>query len=351
MTSSSGAPGISRSPTSALPLVSILLPVRNGARTLDEAIGSILRQTLPAIEVVVIDDGSTDATPEILARYAAGDGRVRIRRTRPRGIVPALEEARSLARASILARMDADDVAEPDRIEVQWGFLRAHPEIALCGTHVEAFPRARVAGGRRRYEAWLNGMRTGEDVLRDLFVECPLAHPTFVMRAEALDSVGGYRDAGWPEDYDLLLRLWLEGYGLGVVPRRLLRWREGNARLSRTDPRYAPSAFRRLKLHVLSRSLLRERNGIVIWGAGPVGKAMAREAMATGVRVRAFVEVDPGKIGQIIHSAPVVPPEAVSAFPDALILAAVAGPRPRDEIRAALRAVGRIEGKDFVAVA
>src|SRR5690606_33553161 len=105
-------------------------------------------------------------------------------------------------RGELIARMDADDVAEPDRLERQVAWLEARPDHAGCGTRVRYFPRASVRDGARRYEAWLNGIESAADVERDAFVECPVAHPTLMLRRAALVAAGGYRDAGWPEDYD-----------------------------------------------------------------------------------------------------------------------------------------------------
>jgi hypothetical protein len=259
--------------------------------------------------------------------------------------------ARAASRAPILARMDADDFAEPSRLEAQLSLLTRHPGVALCGTHVRYFPRSRVRDGTRRYEAWLNGHRSHEDLVRDLWVECPLSHPTFAMRASSVHRVGGYREMAWPEDYDLVFRIWEAGLGLAVVPQVLHRWREGGERLSRVDPRYGPEAFRQVKLHFLSRTLLRKKEGVLVWGAGPTGKAFARSAIALGIPVRAFVELDPRKIGQEVHGAPVIPPTGLDAFRDALAVAAVGRRGAREEIRAALREAGWLEGSDFVAVA
>ncbi|NIP83227.1 MAG: glycosyltransferase, partial [Gemmatimonadetes bacterium] len=191
------------------------------------------------------------------------------------GIVAALERARAAARGRYLARMDADDVATPRRLEAQLALMGDRPGLVACGCGVEYFPREALRDGALRYEAWINSCVTEEEIERAIFVECPLAHPTLFARADAIAAVGGYRDAGWPEDYDLVLRLWAAGGRLGKVPDVLLRWREGPGRLSRTDPRYAPDAFLACKVHHLRRTLLRGRAGVVIWGAGPVGKALS----------------------------------------------------------------------------
>ena len=122
-------------------------------------------------------------------------------------------------------------------------------------------------------------------------------------------------------------------------------------RLSRTGASYAPDAFRRCKVQVLARTLLRERDGVVVWGAGPTGKRFARALRVAGQNVRAFVELDPRKIGKRIHGAPVIPPARIGDYRGAFCVAAVGLAGARSEIRAALREAGWRELEDFVAVA
>jgi len=325
--------------------------VRDGAAHLGEAAASLEAQTEGDFEVVAVDDGSADATPAILEEWAARDRRVRVVRQAPTGIVGALERARREARGAYLARMDADDVCEPRRLEAQRALLDAEPGLAGCGTRIRYFPRQGLGDGARRYEAWLNGASTPAEVAREVFVECPLAHPTFFLRAESVAAAGGYVERGWPEDYDLVLRLWAAGSRLANVPEVLLAWREGSGRLSRTHGAYAPEAFLACKVHYLRATLLPGRRGTAVWGAGPVGKAFARALLEAGVPVAAFVEVDPRKIGQEIHGAPVLDTPAGLALEGVLHLAAVGQPGVRSELRRILSGAGLTEMRDFVAVA
>lgn len=247
--------------------------------------------------------------------------------------------------------MDADDVSEPGRFAAQRALLEADPGLAACGTRVRYFPRRALRAGALRYEAWLNTAATPAEVARELFVECPLAHPTFFLRASAVAEVGGYRAPGWPEDYDLILRLWDAGHRLANVPEVLMHWREGEGRLSRTHPWYAPEAFVACKAHFLTRTLARGRRGAVLWGAGPVGKAFSRALREAGTPVVAFAEVDPRKIGQVVHGAPVLDTAGALALEGVLHLAAVGQPGGRRTLRGVLSGAGLEEGVDFVAVA
>lgn len=337
--------------------VSILMPCRDAAGHLGAAITSIGAQTFEDYEVVAVDDGSTDRTYGMLRDWSLHDDRVRVYRTHGRGLVAALATGLAAAAGELVARMDADDLAEPDRLEKQLALMDADPRIAACGTGVRYFPDDQVRGGARRYQAWINGLVTHQQMARNIFVECPLPHPTLVIRRHVLLGIGGYRELGWPEDYDLVLRLWAGGYRMAKVPEPLFHWRESPGRASRTHQRYSPAQFRRIKIHFLQRTLLAGGRDAAIIGAGPIGKTFARELAAAGTRITAFVDSAPTKIGQQIHGAPVVAPAEMAGLLDQapgrrpLLLAAVGQEGAREQIRAECRRQGLVEMEDFVAVA
>jgi cellulose synthase/poly-beta-1,6-N-acetylglucosamine synthase-like glycosyltransferase len=341
------------------PDVSVLLPVYNGGPHLYEAMSSLVSQRHKDYEIIVVDDGSTDDTPAQLEAWIRRDTRVRVISQAHAGIVAALETARAAATGRYLARMDADDIAEPDRLSEQFSLMEASPDLVGCGCGVEYFPSDAVQDGARRYETWMNALVTPDAIAAAIFVECPLAHPTFFLRTEAVAAVGGYVDRGWPEDYDLVLRLWKAGGRLGKVPGIFHRWRERPERLSRTGEQYSPSSFLSCKVHYLRRTLLTDDRGAVIWGAGPVGKTFARALIAEGTRIEAFVELDPRKIGQVIHGAPVFDPSTAleryegvaGGARSPLHLAAVGQPGARSRIVEQLTEAGYSVLDDFVPVA
>ncbi|HVS84951.1 MAG TPA: glycosyltransferase family 2 protein [Gaiellaceae bacterium] len=326
------------------PRVSVLLPVRDEQEFLGEALDSLAAQTLADHEVIVVDDGSRDGTAALAQEYARRDRRVRVLQQEPAGMVAAAEHARSVARAPLVAMMNGDDVAAPERLELQAAAIEEEG-LAAVGGRIEYFPR--TTDGMRAYEVWLNGLVTVEAAERDVFVECPLPGPGLTSRAELCS----YRDAGWPEDYDLVLRIWAAGGRFRNLAAPVVRWREHPDRISRTQPQYSLDAFRRCKVHYLRQTLLAGGRAAVVWGAGPTGKAFARELLRAGTPLAAFVEVDPRKLGKRIHDAPVVSAEQGGAFTGALHLGAVSGPDARARLRELAAGLGLAEGRDFVAVA
>ena len=184
------------------PKVSVLLPVHNAEVYLPEAVESILGQSLTDFELICIDDGSSDRSHELLQRYAARDRRVRVFRTKHAGLIAALNEGLKIARAPLVARMDADDVSTPERLEQQHRRFQLDPELWVLGTAEERIDACGCPRGRPP-------VVTGSDaVARALRERCVIRHPSVMMRREPILGLGGYRPAyKHAEDYDLWLRV------------------------------------------------------------------------------------------------------------------------------------------------
>lgn len=316
-----------------------MLPARDAAKTLAAALTSIRRQSFPDFECLIVDDGSRDATPSIARRFVQEDPRFRLIERPASGLVQSLNAGISAARGPWLARMDADDLMSPRRLEIQLAELARQPTLAGVGSHVRLFPRAGLSAGRRAYESWLNSIETASDVRRQRFVECPLAHPTWLFRTELMQRIG-YRDNGAAEDYDLLLRILSAGLELGVVPEQLLSWRDHPERASRKDPRYDQRRFTWLKALHLSSTVLEGHAEYVLWGYGSTGKTLCHELLRRGHRPSHIVELHPGRLGQRIQGALVIEPAALDGLRQGPLIVSVAGAGPRGEIAAALAALG-----------
>ncbi len=185
------------------PRISCLLPVYNGEQFLDEAVRSILAQTYANFELVVVDDGSRDATADILSGLAAEDARVKVVRRENGGIVAALNTGLAVCRGEYVARMDADDIALPDRFQFQLDYLDANPGCVLMGGVVRSLMADGSIGGRT------TGGRHRRTDLSSFPPKIAVAmHPLIMVRRAALVAVGGYRsDFPHAEDYDLFIRL------------------------------------------------------------------------------------------------------------------------------------------------
>ena len=334
------------------PVVSVILPVRDGGQWLRQAVDSILEQSLRELELIVIDDHSRDGCVEALAGI---DPRLRIVHNPGRGVSHAFNAGFAQAAGRFIARMDADDVALPQRLETQVDYLRQNPAIDLCGARVEIFigdgvDGAQPAGGNRRYQSWLNGCRSPAAIHRELFVESPIPNPTALFRREALQRLGGYGDPDWPEDYDLFLRADLQGMRMGKPDPVLLRWRDHGQRLTRSSPRYDWARFQAAKAHYLVAGRLRSVDSVVIWGAGPGGRTMHDLLRQQGMAVAGFLDVHPRRVGGTKRGLPVWSLDHVEQLTDRFIVVAVGAAGARPKIRAFLQQRGRLEGNDYLFV-
>lgn len=341
------------------PRVSVVLPVWNAAATLGEAIRSITEQTLREWELIVVDDGSDDGSLELARRAERDDPRVRVVQVERGGIVAALAQGTAAARSRYLARMDADDWCEPARLERQVAFLDAHPEVGLVSCLVRFGGRLDLAAGYALHVDWLNSIVSAEDIARERFVESPFAHPSVCFRTSLLHQHGGYRQGDFPEDYELWLR-WLEaGVKMVKVPQVLLEWRDHPHRLSRSDRRYSPEAFFRVKAPFIVAQLQRTfahqgaPRAVWIWGAGRPTRKRADWLKAAGIELAGYIDIDPRKTGRVLgqSGARVVSADTLPLREHAFVLVYVANRGARALIRSRLVDAGYEEGRDFLVCA
>lgn len=220
------------------PSVSVVMGVRDAAAHVEEAVSGVLAQSLEDFELIIVEDGSTDETPERL--LAIEDPRIRMVSQEGSGLTAALIRGVSLARGRYVARQDADDVSSPDRLEKQARFLDEHPEVAVVGSGVRAIDEK-----GRVLKDYLYPAEHKEIAARLRELVTPVPHPTMLLRADALKRAGGYRDVFlMAQDYDLLLRL-ARGHLLANLPEPLcaLRQREASVSANRDQFLYSVLAM------------------------------------------------------------------------------------------------------------
>jgi glycosyltransferase involved in cell wall biosynthesis len=323
------------------------MPVHNGGEFLGEAVESIFSQTSENLELVLVDDLSSD---DAIARLDKDDPRLKIIKSEGRGIVDACNTGFAACGGEFIARMDADDISLPHRLQTQLEYLGQNAQVDIAGCCVEIFSGQGIKGGLQRYQLWLNSVREPAQVHKQIFIESPLPNPGLMFRKAALDYLKGYRNIGWPEDYDLLLRADAANMQMGKPEPVLLRWREHTSRLTHTDPVYAREQFMRAKTHFLVGNRLRGRH-VVIWGAGPTGRLMHDLIIEEGGVVDGFIEVHPRRIGGQKRGLPVWAMEKVADLGQAMLLVAVGAAGARLEIAHFLREHHKAEGQDYLFVA
>lgn len=334
-----------------MPKVSVIIPVRNAESTITSALSSMQCQTLSDIEIIVVDDGSTDATGGILDCLAAKDSRVNVIHSPSRGIIHALNLGIAAAGGDLIARMDGDDISHPKRLELQVDLMMSHPEVSVCSSSIRMFPVQHILGGMARYQDWMNTASSHEIISRDIFIESPLAHPSVMLRKSELISLGGYQERGWAEDYDLWLRYHISGKRFAKIEKPLFFWRQTGNRLTFTDSRYSLENFLRAKAHYLTCLLKDSGRPIVLWGAGKTGRRLLKHLLRGGLNIEAIVDIDKSKIGHSMRGVSIVSPDYLAGRSYAFIISAVGSSTARQLIREQLTIYGFLELRDFICAA
>lgn len=186
------------------------------------------------------------------------------------------------------------------------------------------------------------------------FRESPIAHPSVMFRRELISRYGGYRDGSFPEDYELWLRWFDAGVRFEKLPETLLTWNDPPNRLSRVHPNYAVENFYAVKAEYLARWLARNNPhypDVLIVGAGRVTRRRVQKLIEKGIRVIAWADLDPAKIGRVYHNAPVIHHDDIPAPGTAFVVPFVSAIGAADQIRAMLESRGYSRGRDFIEAA
>ena len=209
------------------PAISVVLPVYNAEAYVREAVESILAQSFTDFELILINDGSTDGSGAILRDLAAHDTRIVLVERPNNGFISALNEGIERARADLIARMDADDVAMPERFALQYARMIEEPELAVLGGSMRLMDKAGNIIGLTEYPL------TPKETARSVEDGCPVSNATVIMRRDAVLKTGGYRRAFlYCEDYDLWLRMSELGYAIANLPQPLLNCRKHDTNVS-----------------------------------------------------------------------------------------------------------------------
>lgn len=211
------------------PQVSVIMPVFNGEKHLNEAVDSILDQTFREFEFIIINDGSVDNTSKILKTYS--DDRICIIQRENKGFAPSLNEAIQLSKGRYIARMDADDIALRNRLQLQFDFLESHPEIDIVGGQAYTIDGdGRITGEMRKPISRVN-------ISKYIKYATPLCHPTYFVRKNVYEITNGYRTVSPGEDYDFLLRAFEQKIIMENLPEKILKYRSTPTGMSASNPR------------------------------------------------------------------------------------------------------------------
>lgn len=282
------------------PTVSVLMPMKNAEAFIEECVDSIVHQTFKDWELIVVDDHSDDNSYPILRSYSDKDTRIKILKNEGKGIIEALQKAYGASSGQYISRMDADDIMKPDKLEGMLGALQQKGRGCIAVGLVEYFSESGVGNGYLQYAEWLNSLTLSASNFSDIYKECSIPSPCWMVHRADFDLCGGFDADVYPEDYDLAFRFRKMGFQIAPVKKVIHLWRDYPTRTSRTDEHYTDNRFLELKVHHFLEQDYDADLPLVIWGAGHRGKKIARLLEESGVAFEWFCD-NPKKIGREIY--------------------------------------------------
>jgi glycosyltransferase involved in cell wall biosynthesis len=313
------------------PLVSILMPVRNASNYLDECLQSIINQSEKHWELLAVDDHSSDDSFKLLQKYATKDDRIKIFRNNGKGIIPALRLAFENSRGKLITRMDADDIMKPQKIAFLKNHLLKKGIGHVCTAFVEYFSETPLGDGYRKYQNWLNELTSKDENFKDIYKECVIPSPCWMVFREDLLRCGAFNSEIYPEDYDLVFRFYKNGLKVNSVKETLHLWRDYPERSSRTDPNYADQSFLDLKVKYFLELDHNKNRELILWGAGKKGKYLAKQFQLRNVPFR-WVTNNERKKGASISGTVLEDFKILKSISKPQIIISVAAPYDQKEI-------------------
>lgn len=313
------------------PEISILLPVFNAAPFLKECLNSIQNQTEINWQLLAVNDFSTDSSYEILKEYAATDSRIIPLQNTEKGIISALRLAYENSSGQFITRMDADDRMLLDKLKTLKNLLLENGENHVATGLVRYFSENELGDGYQRYERWLNDLTRRQDNFSEIYKECVIPSPCWMVQRTDLDNCGAFASNDYPEDYDLCFRFYKKGLKVVSDTGVLHEWRDHVTRTSRNDETYANNQYFDLKIPYFLQLDYDKNRPLVLWGAGKKGKRIARMLEAKGVDFSWVCNTE-SKWGHVISSAKMQPTKTVKSFENPQIIVAVAVPDAQVEI-------------------
>jgi len=282
-------------------LISIIIPVKNTEKYLSDCLDSIIGQSYQNWELIAVDDFSDDQCLQILKEYALKDPRIQVYKNNATGIIGALKLGFSKSSGDYITRMDSDDLMPADKLlNLKHCLEKGGAEIVATG-QVQYFSDQPISEGYQQYENWLNHLSTTESNFEDIYKECPIASPCWMVSRHDFEKCGGFNSQQYPEDYDLCFRFYRAGYKIKASHDILHLWREHQHRTSRVSENYALDRFTDLKLKYFLNIEVQEPDSIVLWSAGQKSKALAKRLIQNKQNFR-WVCTNPKKIGNQIYS-------------------------------------------------
>ena len=326
--------------------ISILMPVKNAALFLRECLDSIVNQEEANFELIAVDDHSTDSSLKILEEYQKKDPRVQVYKNKQQGIIAALRLAYKKSSGVFITRMDSDDIMSLYKLKRLKSNLTAFGVGHIALGKVKYFSESILGEGFIRYEHWLNTLIESGTNFNEIYKECVIPSPCWMVYREDLDRCEAFIPDNYPEDYDLAFRFYRKGLSPIKCDEVLHYWRDYASRTSRTHVHYSDNTFMDIKSNYFLQLEYTPKKELVIWGAGKKGKSLAKLLIAKNIPFTWICD-NPNKIGKFIYDQKLVSFTYLESIENSQSIVTVANPKAQKEIRAYFRVKKGIENSDF----
>ncbi|MCJ8347334.1 glycosyltransferase [bacterium] len=327
--------------------ITIVMPFQNTEKYLEECIESILAQSYENFELLAVDDHSLDNSYQIVSDFAIKDPRVKVFKNPERGILTGLRYLYSQKTGHYITRMDSDDIMPKNKLLELKQILDQSQSPTVATGFVKYFCQEnQITPGFVRYEKWLNQMSKNSSHYDNIYTECPVASPCWMMFCDDYEKIGDYKVQTYPEDYDLFYRWYEAGFKIQASQNILHLWRDHQSRASRNDPNYLDQCFFPLKVKYLQKFQDLKNSDLVVWGAGPKGKKLVKELQKQGFQPQ-WVCQNPKKIGQNIYDIELRSIDYLSELKKPIVLLAVSQQNALFEIHQQLDQLQLKSNKDF----
>lgn len=329
------------------PLISILIPFKNTQNYIIECLESVLIQSYKNWEIIMVDDGSTDASYSLVKPYALNDTRIKLYKNTGQGIIDALQRAFKHSSGTYISRMDSDDIMHPDKLHVLMSHLTNHGRHHVAIGLVRYFSDEGIKDGYATYEHWLNNLIKNGNNFSEIYKECVIPSPCWMVHRDDLIACDAFNPQTYPEDYDLAFRFYKQRLKCIPCDKVLHYWRDYDARTSRTHPHYAQNHFLPLKIHYFLEIDYNKTKTLTVWGAGTKGKLIAKTLLEKNISFE-WVCDNPKKIGSDIYGITLKAFGALSAIENPQVIIGVANRTAQTAIAHYLRTLHLKSIEDFI---
>lgn len=313
---------------------------------------SIVNQSYTNWEALVCNDHSTDDSWSILLQYLEKDLRIKAFNNRGSGIIDALQTAYAHSQGSFITRMDADDKMSSLKLEILYNLLKSNPDHKVATSKVQYFPAGQIKEGYLAYEHWLNSLCDHQSHWEEIYKECVIPSPNWMMEKNSFEECGGFNSDIYPEDYDLVWRMFMNKIQVVSSPEVLHYWRDHPNRTSRNSEVYQTQTYFKLKVKYMLQIPELSQKKWIVWGAGRKGKSLIKILKDTQKEEITWVCNNSKKINQNIYNIVLqdckIIPQIREKF---IILVTVSSHTDRTDIEEFMNKNGLVKNQDFFMLA